>query len=224
MALPLIGASSFVLDGVLVGAGWTRGLLVTMAAAALVFQGADAGRAAGPPRAVAGLCPVPGRAPGRKGSGWPDRPACPPAMPFALVSFALTFDRYPAAIMPALPPISRRRRPSRSCWPPLARAGRCDSQSDRDAKLEARIAAAEAKAAAAEKRANAAEAAAAHSSPVTVDPGPDDPDAGQNDNPDAQPPLEGDFSQQDNGDQPAPTCNPTAPDNRRWPSSPRPRP
>jgi MATE family multidrug resistance protein len=40
MALPLIGASSFVLDGVFVGAGWTRGLLVTMAAAALVFQGA----------------------------------------------------------------------------------------------------------------------------------------------------------------------------------------
>lgn len=85
----------------------------------------------------------------------------------------------------------------------LLALGGCDSQSDRDAKLEARIAAAEAKAAAAEKRANAAEAAAAHSSPVTVDPGPDDPDASQNDNPDDQPPLEGDFSQQDSGNQPS---------------------
>jgi hypothetical protein len=132
-------------------------------------------------------------------------------MPFALVSFALTLI---ATLRPScLPrrPFCAAARPSRSCWPPPLALGGCDSQSDRDAKLEARIAAAEAKAAAAEKRANAAEAAAAHSSPVTVDPGPDDPDAGQNDNPDAQPPLEGDFSQQDNGDQPAPTCNPTAP-------------
>lgn len=130
-------------------------------------------------------------------------------MPFALVSFALTFDRYPAAIMPALPS-TLRRRPAITLLlaTSLLALGGCDSQSDRDAKLEARIAAAEAKAAAAEKRANAAEAAAAHSSPVTVDPGPDDPDAGQNDNPDAQPPLEGDFSQQDNGDQPAPDLQP----------------
>ena len=44
----------------------------------------------------------------------------------------------------------------------------CSSESDRDRKLEERIAAAEAKAAAAEKRAAAAESAAGSVSPVTV--------------------------------------------------------
>lgn len=35
--LPLLGVASFVLDGVFVGAGWTRGMLVTMAAAMAVY-------------------------------------------------------------------------------------------------------------------------------------------------------------------------------------------
>lgn len=38
LALPLAGCASFVLDGGFVGAGWTRGLLVTMLAAFGVFQ------------------------------------------------------------------------------------------------------------------------------------------------------------------------------------------
>jgi putative efflux protein, MATE family len=37
IALPLAGAASFVLDGVFVGAGWTRGMLGTMAAATALF-------------------------------------------------------------------------------------------------------------------------------------------------------------------------------------------
>lgn len=37
--LPLLGVTSFVLDGVFVGAGWTRGMLVTMAAAMAAYLG-----------------------------------------------------------------------------------------------------------------------------------------------------------------------------------------
>lgn len=80
----------------------------------------------------------------------------------------------------------------------LALAG-CESERDR--KMEERIAAAEAKAAAAEKRAAAAESAAGSVSPVTVGQGDDstDPD-NQNANPDDQPPVEGDFDQQQQSD------------------------
>lgn len=91
----------------------------------------------------------------------------------------------------------------------LALAG-CNSQSDRDAQLEARIAAAEAKAAAAEKRAAAAETAAGSVSPVTVgnaednsDPNAESGDGDDNANSNDQPPVEGDFSQQDNENQPS---------------------
>lgn len=76
----------------------------------------------------------------------------------------------------------------------LALAG-CESERDR--KLEERIAAAEAKAAAAEKRAAAAESAAGASSPVTVGTVDDSADTENQDaNPDDQPPVEGDFDQQ----------------------------
>jgi MATE family multidrug resistance protein len=37
VALPLAGVASFVLDGVFIGAGWTRAMLVTMAGALAVF-------------------------------------------------------------------------------------------------------------------------------------------------------------------------------------------
>jgi MATE family multidrug resistance protein len=37
--LPVLGVVSFVLDGVFVGAGWTRAMLVTMAVALVIYCG-----------------------------------------------------------------------------------------------------------------------------------------------------------------------------------------
>lgn len=74
----------------------------------------------------------------------------------------------------------------------LALAG-CESERDR--KMEERIAAAEAKAAAAEKRAAAAEAAAGSTSPVTTGTVSDDSDSQEATSED-QPPVEGDADQQ----------------------------
>jgi hypothetical protein len=78
----------------------------------------------------------------------------------------------------------------------LALAG-CESERDR--KLEERIAAAEAKANAAEKRAAAAEAAAGNTSPVTV--GTVDDSADSDANPDDQP-ADPDQAQQESDAQP----------------------
>jgi MATE family multidrug resistance protein len=43
--LPVLGAASFVLDGVFIGAGWTRAMLVTMAAAFVAYAAALAATA-----------------------------------------------------------------------------------------------------------------------------------------------------------------------------------